>query len=127
MPRLGVLLGLLVICVVAGALVVSGILPRIKAKTVLRQETSLAAETAAARVTAVKSAEANVKRLEEMVSFERIYVPFDGVVTARNTDIGQLIASGSAVGQNRELFHVAAIYKLRVFVNVPQTYSHATT
>src|SRR5436305_13137316 len=238
MPRVRILLGLLVVCAVAGALVVSGILPRIKAKSVLRQETSLAAEpavtvvhpqrqtgaqelvlpgniqaymdapiyartsgylkkwyfdigshvksgqllaeiespevdqqlqqareelgtaqanlklaqltaarytdllksdsvakqdvdnavqTAAARVTAVKSAEANVKRLEEMVSFEKIYGPFDGIVTSRNTDVGQLIASGSAVGQNRELFHVAAINRLRVFVNVPQTYSHATT
>jgi RND family efflux transporter MFP subunit len=238
MPRLRILLGLLLLCAVAGALVVTGILPRLKAKTVLRQETNLAAEpavtiihpqrqaggqelvlpgniqafmdapiyartsgylkkwyfdigsrvktgqllaeiespevdqqlqqareelgtaqanlklaqltaerytdllksdsvakqdvdnavqTAAARVTAVKSAEANVKRLEEMVSFEKIYAPFDGVVTARNTDVGQLIASGSAVGQNRELFHVASINKLRVFVNVPQTYSHATT
>jgi RND family efflux transporter MFP subunit len=62
-----------------------------------------------------------------MVAFEKIYAPFDGVVTARNTDVGQLIASGSSVGQNRELFHLAAINKLRVFVNVPQTYSHATT
>ncbi len=238
MPRLRVLLGLVVVLAIAGALVVSGILPRLKAKTVLRQQTSFAAEpavtivhpqrqsgsqelvlpgniqafmdapiyartsgylkkwyfdigsrvktgqllaeiespevdqqlqqareelgtaeanlklaqltaerytdllksdsvakqdvdnavqTAAARVTAVKSAEANVKRMQEMVAFEKIYVPFDGVVTARNTDVGQLIASGSAVGQNRELFHVASINKLRVFVNVPQTYSHATT
>src|SRR5436305_15081101 len=202
MPRVRILLGLLVVCAVAGALVVSGILPRIKAKSVLRQETSLAAEpavtvvhpqrqtgaqelvlpgnsqafmdapiyartsgylkkwyfdigsrvktgqllaeiespevdqqlqqardelgtaqanlklaqltaqrytdllksdsvakqdvdnavqTAAARVTSVKSAEANVRRLEEMVSFEKLYAPFDGVVTARNTDLGQLI------------------------------------
>jgi RND family efflux transporter MFP subunit len=48
------------------------------------------------------------------------------VVTARNTDIGQLIDSGSAGGQTRELFHVAAVNRLRVFVNVPQVYSHAT-
>ncbi len=99
----------------------------LKSDSVAKQDVDNAVQTAAARVTAVKSAEANVKRLEEMVSFEKIYVPFDGVVTARNTDVGQLIASGSAVGQNRELFHVAAVKKLRVFVNVPQTYSHATT
>jgi RND family efflux transporter MFP subunit len=99
----------------------------LKSDSVAKQDVDNAVQTAAARVTAVKSAEANVKRLAEMVAFEKIYVPFDGVVTARNTDVGQLIASGSAVGQNRELFHVAAVHKLRVFVNVPQTYSHATT
>ncbi len=59
-----------------------------------------------------------------MVSFEKIYAPFDGVVTARNTDIGQLIDPGSSAGSTRELFHVAAVRKLRVFVNVPQVYSH---
>ena len=60
-----------------------------------------------------------------MVDFEKIYAPFDGVVTARNTDVGQLIDSGSSANATRELFHVAAIDKLRVFVQVPQTYSHA--
>lgn len=98
----------------------------LKSDSVAKQDVDNAVQTAAARVTTVRSAEANVKRLEELVSFEKIYAPFDGVVTARNTDVGQLIASGSAVGQNRELFHVAAVTKLRVFVNVPQAYSHAT-
>ena len=46
----------------------------------------------------VKSAQANVERLQQMVDFEKIYAPFDGVVTARNTDIGQLIDSGSSAG-----------------------------
>ena len=75
--------------------------------------------------------------LEQMVGFEKIYAPFDGVITARNTDIGQLIDSGSSTvagsagspgstpGQTRELFHIAAVNRLRVFVNVPQVYSHA--
>ena len=65
----------------------------------------------------------NVKRLEELQSFEKIYAPFDGVITARNTDIGALIDSGSSGGTARELFHIAAVNRLRVYVNVPQIYS----
>jgi RND family efflux transporter MFP subunit len=70
----------------------------------------------------VTSAQANVKRLEDLQSFTRIYAPFDGVITARNTDIGQLIDSGSATPA-KELFHIEAIHTLRVYVNVPQQYS----
>ena len=51
------------------------------------------------------------------------YAPFDGVITARNTDIGALIDSGSSGGTARELFHIAAVNQLRVYVNVPQIYS----
>ena len=72
----------------------------------------------------VSSAQANVKRLEDLQSFTRIYAPFDGVITARNTDIGQLIDSGSGTPA-KELFHIAAINTLRVFINVPQQYSTA--
>jgi RND family efflux transporter MFP subunit len=57
-------------------------------------------------------------------SFTKVYSPFDGVITARNTDIGQLINSGSA-SPAKELFHVAATRTLRVFINVPQQYSVA--
>jgi RND family efflux transporter MFP subunit len=60
-----------------------------------------------------------------MVSFERIEAPFDGVITARNTDIGQLVDAGSGGGPGRELFHIAAVDRLRVFVGVPQTASAA--
>ena len=63
-----------------------------------------------------------MKRLEQLQGFSKIYAPFDGVITARNTDIGALIGSGSAA---RELFHIAATDRLRVFVNVPQVYSQA--
>jgi len=73
----------------------------------------------------VQSARANVGRLEQMQSFERIYAPFDGVITARNTDIGALIDSGSSGGQRRELFHILQPSKLRVYVNVPEAYSQA--
>src|SRR5207245_8168189 len=55
--------------------------------------------------------------------FEKVYAPFDGVVTARNTDIGDLINSGSTGGVKTDLFHVAQPGKLRVYVNVPEEYS----
>src|SRR5271156_4198775 len=73
----------------------------------------------------VSSAEYNVKRLEELQSFEKIYAPFEGVITARNTDIGALIDSGSSGGARTELFHIAQPDKLRVYVNVPEAYSQA--
>src|SRR5579875_3541702 len=97
----------------------------LKSDSVAKQDVDNAVQDAAAKAATVKSAQANVGRLEQMVSFEKIYAPFDGVITARNTDIGQLIDAGSSSGSSRELFHVAAIDKLRVFVNVPQVYSHA--
>jgi len=73
----------------------------------------------------VASAQANVKRLQELVSFEKVFAPFDGVITARETDIGDLIDAGSNGGTAKELFHIAAINTLRVYVNVPQIYSAA--
>jgi RND family efflux transporter MFP subunit len=71
---------------------------------------------------AVESANANVKRLEDLQAFQKIGAPFDGIITARNTDTGALIDAG---GQSRELFRLAAIGKLRVFVSVPQAYAQA--
>jgi RND family efflux transporter MFP subunit len=68
---------------------------------------------------AVKSAQANVQRLKELQSFEKVYAPFDGVVTARSIDTGQLITQGST----SELFHMQAIRTLRVYTNLPQVYS----
>jgi RND family efflux transporter MFP subunit len=102
-----------------------------KTDSVAKQDVDNAVQDAAAKGATVKSAQANVARLQQMVDFEKIYAPFDGVITARNTDIGQLIQAGSAAGTGsttgggKELFHVAAINKLRVFVEVPQVYSHA--
>ena len=70
----------------------------------------------------VDSAAFNVRRLEETQRFQKVYAPFDGVITARNIDIGALIdAGGNAPG--RELFDVAATGRLRVYINVPQVYS----
>jgi RND family efflux transporter MFP subunit len=99
----------------------------IKQDAVSQQETDNAVSDLASRNTVVKSAQANVDRLKQLVSFEKVYAPFDGVVTARNTDIGQLIDSGASGGQARSLFQVAAINKLRVFISVPQIYSQAAT
>ncbi len=97
-----------------------------KTDSVAKQDVDNAVQDEAAKATTVKSAQANVERLAQMVAFEKVFAPFDGVITARNTDIGQLIDSGSSGGPTRELFHIAAINKLRVFVNVPQIYSHLT-
>src|SRR5579883_2314367 len=93
----------------------------VKSNAVSRQDTENFTTQAAATNTQVKSALANVQRLEQLVSFEKIYAPFDGVVTARGVDIGQLIDAGA----NRELFHLADEHILRVYVNVPQLYSLA--
>ena len=68
----------------------------------------------------VHANEANLHRLDEMKAFARITAPFDGVITARNVDIGTLVNSGNG-GAARELFHIAQIQVLRIFVNVPQT------
>ena len=96
---------------------------------VSQQDTDNAVAQLKARSTEVNSAEANVHRLEELVGFERITAPFDGVVTARNIDIGQLITStgstdvpglATSTPTGREIFDVAAIGTLRVFINVPQ-------
>jgi RND family efflux transporter MFP subunit len=95
--------------------------------SVSKQEADNAAQTYAARRAATESAQANVRRLQQMVSFERIEAPFDGVITARNTDIGQLVDAGSGGGPARELFHIASVDRLRVFVGVPQTASGAAT
>jgi RND family efflux transporter MFP subunit len=73
----------------------------------------------------VNAAQANVQRLRELAGFERVLAPFDGVVTARNTDIGQLINAGSGTGP--ELFRVADVHKLRLYVRVPQTYAALMT
>ena len=96
----------------------------LKSDSVAKQDADNAEGDAHAKKAMVDSATDNVKRLEQLQSFEKVYAPFDGVLTARNTDIGQLIGSGSGAGA-KELFHVASIHTLRVFVNVPQQNSPA--
>lgn len=97
----------------------------LKTESVSRQDVDNANGDFEAKKAMVASAESNVKRLQELQSFEKIYAPFDGVITARNTDIGHLIDSGASGGAATELFHIAALRKLRVYVNVPQQYSQA--
>jgi RND family efflux transporter MFP subunit len=99
----------------------------IKSDSVSKQDVDNAVETLAARRADVASSEANVRRLEQLVAFERIDAPFDGVITARNTDIGQLVDAGASGGAARELFHIATTGTLRVFVSVPQTASGSAT
>jgi len=90
--------------------------------SVSKQDVDNAMGDFAAKKAMVASAQSNVKRLEELQSFEKIYAPFDGVITARGTDIGHLINSGAGAPAT-ELFHIAALQELRVYVNVPQQYS----
>jgi len=71
----------------------------------------------------VEADKAAVEQYSALVSFEKIYAPFDGVITARNTDIGDLINSGSGTGVKTDLFHIAQPGTLRVYVNVPEEYS----
>ncbi|MDQ2869490.1 MAG: efflux RND transporter periplasmic adaptor subunit [Acidobacteriota bacterium] len=97
-----------------------------KTDSVSKQEADNAAGSLAARHAATESSRANVRRLQQMVGFEKIEAPFDGVITARNANIGQLVDAGSG-GSGRELFHIATLDRLRVFVGVPQTGSAAAT
>jgi RND family efflux transporter MFP subunit len=97
----------------------------LKSNSVSKQETDQAMGDAAAKEAAVEASMAAVRRLEQLQSFEQIYAPFDGVVTKRDTDIGDLITAGTAGGNAKELFHLAAIGELRVFVAVPEIYSAA--
>ncbi|HEX3895447.1 MAG TPA: efflux RND transporter periplasmic adaptor subunit [Rudaea sp.] len=90
-------------------------------ESVSKQETDEKNGDLEAKAAATTAAKANVDRLQALASFKRIVAPFDGVVTARKTDIGALINAGSSSGG--ELFRVADTRKLRIYVNVPQAYS----
>src|SRR5579862_7750041 len=93
--------------------------------SVSQQETDQARSDLTAKKAAADSSASNVRRLEELQSFEKIYAPFDGILTARNTDVGQLIDAGAS--SPKELFHLASINKLRVYVAIPEVYSRAAS
>jgi RND family efflux transporter MFP subunit len=95
----------------------------LKTNAVSKQDVDNAVGTYNANRAIVEADQAAVEQYTALVSFEKIYAPFDGVVTARNTDIGDLINSGSASGVKTDLFHIAQPGKLRVYVNVPEQYS----
>jgi RND family efflux transporter MFP subunit len=91
----------------------------LKTDSVSKQEADEKRNDMAARKAVLEAARYNVLRLEKLQAFKRIYAPFDGVITARNVDVGMLIDAGSAPA--KEMFHIASTKRLRVFVNVPQS------
>ena len=99
----------------------------LKTNAVSQQDADNASGAYNANKSIVQANQANVRQLETMQSFEKIYAPFDGIVTVRNVDVGDLINSGSAPGTRTDLFHIAQPGKLRVYVYVPQEYSQAAT
>jgi RND family efflux transporter MFP subunit len=90
----------------------------LKTESVSKQETDEKIGDLNARRAMLDSAGSNVKRLEDLQAYEKVFAPFSGVITARSTDIGALINAGAG----KELFHLAALDRVRVFVNVPQQY-----
>jgi RND family efflux transporter MFP subunit len=95
----------------------------IKSDSVSRQDLDNANGDLAARRAMAQSADANVKRLEELESFKRVYAPFTGIITQRNVDTGTLINAGNGGTATKEMFDLAQIDPMRVYVAVPQAYS----
>ena len=98
--------------------------------SVSKQETDVAVQDLSAKQATVESMTADVQRLEQLQSYEKVYAPFSGVITARNTDVGALINAGAGGSQGQgvvpqELFHMAAVNRLRIFVSVPEIDSDA--
>lgn len=96
----------------------------LKSDSVSKQETDEKVGDYNAKKATVDAMESNVKRLGQLSGFQKVYAPFSGVITARNVDIGALIDAGAST-PGHELFHMAAIKTLRVYVNVPELYSRA--
>jgi RND family efflux transporter MFP subunit len=96
----------------------------LKTRSVSMQDRDNAAGALAADKAIVQSNEGNVARLEQLQSYEKVLAPFDGIITARDTDIGALIDAG-ANSPSKELFHLAAIDRLRIYVSVPERYARA--
>ena len=95
----------------------------LKTHAVAQQDADNAVGTYNANKAIVQADQAAVDQYAALVSFEKVYAPFDGVITARNTDIGDLINSGSSTGVKTDLFHIVQPGMLRVYVNVPEEYS----
>src|ERR1700719_2114757 len=92
----------------------------VKLQWVSKQTADDKTGAAAATKATMDAAAANVKRLEAMEDFKNIVAPFDGIVTARKTDIGALINAGNA---GQELFEVSDLHKVRIYVQVPQAFT----
>jgi RND family efflux transporter MFP subunit len=97
-----------------------------KTNAVSQQDVDNAVGTYNANKAIVEADQAAVQQYSALVSFEKVYAPFDGIITARNTDIGDLINSGSSAVVKTDLFHIAQPGMLRVYVNVPEEYSQRT-
>jgi RND family efflux transporter MFP subunit len=95
----------------------------LNSNAVSQQDVDNAVGTYNANKAIVLAGQANVRQLEALQAFEKVYAPFDGVITARNTDIGDLINTGNSGNVKTDLFHIAQPDKLRVFVDVPEQYS----
>jgi RND family efflux transporter MFP subunit len=95
----------------------------LKSNAVSQQDVDNAVGTYNANKAIVEADQAAVQQYSALVSFEKVYAPFDGVIIARNTDIGDLINSGSSTAAKTDLFHIAQPGILRVYVNVPEEYS----
>jgi RND family efflux transporter MFP subunit len=95
----------------------------LKSNAVSQQDVDNAVGTFNANGAIVEADKAAVEQYSALVSFEKVYAPFGGIITARNTDIGDLINSGSGGGVKTDLFHIAQPETLRVYVNVPEEYS----
>lgn len=93
-----------------------------KMDAVAQQETDERTNTYAQAQANLAAADANVRRLEELESFKHVYAPFSGVITKRNIDIGALINAGNT-GSNQQLFDVARVDPIRVYVSVPEIYA----
>ncbi|MGB7731079.1 MAG: efflux RND transporter periplasmic adaptor subunit [Candidatus Acidiferrum sp.] len=96
----------------------------LKSDGVSKQEVDNATGDLAAKQAIVQSAEANVRRLQELKSFQQVYAPFSGVITQRNVDIGTLINAGNG-GTSQQLFYLAQTDPIRLYVNVPESYAPA--
>jgi RND family efflux transporter MFP subunit len=94
---------------------------------VAQQDVDNAVGTYNANKSIVDANQANVNQLGTLQSFEKVYAPFDGIITARNTDVGQLISAGNSGNVKTDLFHISQPGRLRVYVNVPEQYSQAAT
>jgi RND family efflux transporter MFP subunit len=97
----------------------------LKKHAVAQQDADNAAGAYTANKAIVDADTANVRHFEALVSFEKVFAPFDGVITARNTDIGDLINSGSNTAPRTDLFDISQTRTLRVYVNVPEEFSQA--
>src|SRR5262249_19767220 len=92
---------------------------------VSQQDTDNAVGALKANQATVQAEQAAVRQLEALQSFQQVRAPFNGIITMRNVDVGDLINAGSSTIPHTELFHIVQADRLRVYVTVPEAYSRA--